>query len=385
MNLICRDEEQVIERCIRSTMPVIDSWCIVDTGSTDRTKEIIRDVLRGLPGKLYSQPWRDFGFNKTAAIKRARNHAHYALLLDADDVIEVEGEASPRLSLKADCYDLRVFYNNLEYDRPHVVKTDLDFHYVGVRHEYLTCRGDFTKGGRIEGLRYRVVGGGARSRDPKKFLHDAEALIEDLKRDPHNGRTLYYIGQSYRDAGDREMAREWFVKRGAMPGWPEETFMALFEAAKCVELTGKSADEVTCAYLRAWESRPERAEPLYELARYLRTHGDRFRAAYEFARIACTIPRPDDKLFVDMDVYRWRAADEMAIAAFYVDKKDEGAAICERILKEDLPESDRKRVEKNLAWCRGETPPADEEEESGGDEAPGDGGDPGEEQGAHAP
>ena len=355
LSLICRDEEEVIERCIRSAMPIISSWCIVDTGSKDRTMEIIRDVLKDVPGELVEEPWRNFGYNKSHALRVAKKWGDYALLMDADDEIVLVPGFTPPVQLTDDCYDLRVQYANLEYDRPHLVRLSKDFRYVGVRHEYLTCDQPFTSGGRVKGIVYHVVGGGARSRDPQKYVHDAEALIATLESDPDNGRTLYYIGQSYRDAGLRDQALEWFDKRGSMPGWPEETYMALFEAAKCRELLGHDGKEVMDGYFRAWEARPTRAEPLYELARYLRTVQSRFSLAYEIAKLGASIPRPDDKLFVAQDNYDWRLLDEMAVSAFYIGKKDEGAKINAKLLSMassvGIPDGDKRRIMANLAFC----------------------------------
>ena len=38
LNMIVRNEAPVIRRCLDSVMPIIDSWVIVDTGSTDGTQ-----------------------------------------------------------------------------------------------------------------------------------------------------------------------------------------------------------------------------------------------------------------------------------------------------------------------------------------------------------
>lgn len=352
LNLVCKDEEQVIERCLRSVLPIVDSWCVVDTGSTDSTREIIRGTLANLPGRLYRRVWKNFGHNKTEALRLAREHAEYALLIDADDMIVVEDPSALPIDLDQDAYDLRVQYGSLEYDRPHVVRTDREYRYVGVCHEYLDAPRP-SPGGRLEGLRYQVVGGGARSRDPDKYLRDAEQLLADLKTDPENARTMYYLAQSYRDAGRPKEALHWFRARAARAGFPEETFMALLEAAKLTERLGSSRPEVIAAYLEAWQARPERAEPLYELARYLRGQ-EWFSIAYELARLAAAIPRPDDVLFVDREVYSWRALDEVAVNAYRAGRKAEAAAVNRRLIEQaGLPDKERLRTRENLEWCSG--------------------------------
>ncbi len=76
-------------------------------------------------------------------------------------------------------------------------------------------------------------------------------------------------------------------------------------------------------------------------------------AAYPFARAAAEIPRPEDILFVDDSVYAWRSADEHAIAAFWIGRYKEAMALNQRLLSgKALPEKERERVQKNMAFCR---------------------------------
>ena len=40
LNMIVKNESKVITRLLESVSPIIDTYCICDTGSTDDTKEI---------------------------------------------------------------------------------------------------------------------------------------------------------------------------------------------------------------------------------------------------------------------------------------------------------------------------------------------------------
>jgi glycosyltransferase involved in cell wall biosynthesis len=102
LNMIVRDEAPVIERCIRSVLPHIQCWAIVDTGSSDGTQAIVRGLLGGLPGELIERPWVDFATNRNQALELARGYGDYALIMDADDALEgarafVCGSAGARL------------------------------------------------------------------------------------------------------------------------------------------------------------------------------------------------------------------------------------------------------------------------------------------------
>ena len=55
-----RNESAIIARAIRAAKPYVDSWSIVDTGSTDNTKAIILEELKDLPGTLFERPWKNW-------------------------------------------------------------------------------------------------------------------------------------------------------------------------------------------------------------------------------------------------------------------------------------------------------------------------------------
>ena len=44
LNMIVKNESKIIIRLLESVLPIVDSYCICDTGSTDDTKEIIKNL-----------------------------------------------------------------------------------------------------------------------------------------------------------------------------------------------------------------------------------------------------------------------------------------------------------------------------------------------------
>jgi glycosyltransferase involved in cell wall biosynthesis len=350
--MIVKNEAHVITRCIASVKPLITSWCIVDTGSTDGTQELICKELADLPGDLYERPWKDFGHNRTEAIELARGKADYDLVMDADDVLVIPNSFVMPL-LTADSYEIRVEDSGISYYRIHFFRGDLDFHYVGVLHEVIISGPGRTLA-RLDGLTYRRAYDGARSADPQKFRKDAEVLKKALRAEPDNARYAFYLAQSWRDAGEYAKAAAVYERRAAMGGWPEEVWYSLYERARIADRLGEDDDAVIAHYIRAFEARPQRAEALCELARSLRLRS-RLAAAYPFARAASDIPRPNDILFIDDTVYTWRALDELGIAAYYAGLYREGVAANKRLLSgRVLPEGERARIKKNLELCRQE-------------------------------
>ncbi len=80
LNMIVKNEERVLGRCLSSVKRLIDYYVIVDTGSTDKTKEVIAKELEGIPGEVHDRPWVNFGHNRTEAIKLAVGKADYLMV-----------------------------------------------------------------------------------------------------------------------------------------------------------------------------------------------------------------------------------------------------------------------------------------------------------------
>lgn len=352
LNMIVKDEAHVIARCLASVRPWIDGWLIVDTGSRDGTQDVVRAALADLPGELVERPWVDFGHNRSEALELARGRADYLLFIDADDVLEfAPGFVPPALS--ADAYDLDIVYGELTYRRVAVGATRLPWRWEGVLHEYLEAGQPFTRG-RLEGVRMRILGGGARSlvEEREKFRRDALVLEAALAREPDNARHAFYLAQSWRDAGEPVRALAAYEARARLGGFAEEVYCALLQAARLARALGHAPAEVIDRYLRAHDARPSRAEALVDLAGYLRETGTRWASAYLVAKRALELPRPDDVLFVETACHDWRALDEFAVAAFWTGRYEESRVACERLLQEGwLPVAQRARVEANLGFA----------------------------------
>lgn len=348
LNMIVKDEARVIERCLRSVKPWIDTWVIVDTGSTDDTPQRIEALMEGVPGQLFHRPWRNFGHNRSEALQLARRRADYLLFIDADEQLVADGTCWPQ-TLDKPAYSLEARYSGLSYDRVSLVSTRLNWRWEGVLHEYLEAD-QVVEQPRIPGFWIQVTPDGARSNDPRKFEKDAEALEAALRDTPDNARYVFYLAQSYRDAGKLQQALEAYLRRAQMGGWDEEVWYALYQVARLSESLGRPEPAVMLAYLTAYEARPQRAEALVSLAEWCRARGA-WQQAYLFASDAARRPLPDDRLFVDLATYRWRALDELALAAFYTQRYEEAATGWRTLLASAaLPESERPRILANTAY-----------------------------------
>ena len=80
--IICKDEEKKIARCINSVKEKVDEIVVVDTGSTDNTINIVKE----LGAKVFEIPWEnDFAKARNYAISKCKGN--WIVFLDADEYL----------------------------------------------------------------------------------------------------------------------------------------------------------------------------------------------------------------------------------------------------------------------------------------------------------
>lgn len=319
--LIVKNESHCIRRMLRSVLPYIDAWCVCDTGSTDGTQAIIEETLGHLPGVLHEVPWVNFGHNRTQAVGLARRWADYSLIMDADLTLTCSHNENPFKDIEADAYELR-YAGSLDYVNVRLISNRHEWKYVGVTHEYI-----MSPTARImeELPHVTLVDHADGSNRADKFARDIALLTEDLKSDPNNARSVFYLAQSYRDSGQYGPALCWYEKRVGMGGWDEEVWYAHYMKAKMMEHIGIQREQVRSEYLAAWKRRPSRYEPLKELAADA-TKRENYAEAYLYTLPWYTGTRyPKDRLFIDRDTYKLWMPYYFAKAAAHMGRVKEAA------------------------------------------------------------
>ena len=328
LNMIVKDEAKILERCLASVAPWIDHYVIADTGSRDRTPDLIRDFFadRGVPGEVVSFPFQNFEQARNEALAACRSSAgefDYVLFTDADMELVVDDDDF-KDKLQAPAHLVRQVAD-LAYDNVRFVHRRLPARYIGVTHEYLdTCGTQPTK---LDGVWFRDHAEGA-SRSVKT-KRDAKLLKEGLAKEPQNVRYMFYLAQTLKDARRFKEAIRWYEKRIAAGGWAEEVWYSAYMIAFCYKQLAadarnkkrdNAARDADARFLKraldAYQMRPTRAEPLHLLAEHYRQTG-----ANALATLMCEtgggIPMPDDRLFLEPYVYEYGFLNEFAIAGFY--------------------------------------------------------------------
>src|SRR5262245_52935150 len=330
LNCIVKNESVCIERMLQSVVPYISSWVTVDTGSTDDTCEkIIKFFERaGISGSIKHEPFEDWSQARNAALNWARilqpaYNWDYLLLCDADMELKV---IDPNWLNNVHGTNISMYQHAgaVQYTNCRIISSTSQGQYRGVTHEYYD---EFVSGTLAADKAYFVDYADGANR-PEKYVRDIKLLMDGLAKEPQNVRYLFYLANTYADAGKPDLAVGWYEKRIKAGGWDEEVWNSEYKLAHCYKDLGREPEFVSML-LSAYSRRPSRPEPMYDLARYFREKPNQQAAALAFAEAVEHLPKSRDSLFVNDFVHQAGIKEEVAICSYYVPgKKGKGLRAC---------------------------------------------------------
>lgn len=235
--MIVKNEENTIGRCLSSVKDLVDEIIIVDTGSTDRTKEIVQ----AFNAVIYDFEWvDDFAAARNYAFSKATQN--YILWLDADDVILPQDRtkfSNLIEHLEPDVDSVTMNYH-LSFDedgnvtsslrRNRLVKKSRGFQWHGAVHEFLAV------GGKVIDSNVAVTHISEHKDSDRNLLIYEKRLAFGEQFEP---RDMLYYANELKDHARYEEAAEYYEKFLVTElGWVEDNIAACGKLADCYERLG---------------------------------------------------------------------------------------------------------------------------------------------------
>jgi len=324
LNMIVKNESKIITRLLTSVLPIIDAYCICDTGSTDNTIELIETFFKekNIPGKVVSEPFKNFAHNRNFALNSAVGMTDFVLLLDADMILDIKNFKKDKLT-NYDSFYILQGNEHFYYQNVRIVRNNGLYNYSGVTHEYINTP-QYNRHYLFEKNELFILDVGDGGAKSDKFVRDIRLLTQGLIDEPNNERYYFYLANSYNDHGDFEKAIETYQKRIDCQGWNQEVWYSYYKMGHCHKNLGRMNDAI-CCWLLSMEALPVRLETVYEIMHYYR-NTSRNKLVGHFYKIAKEILDKklfrDDYLFLHNDVYTHKIYYEYSIAAYYLGVKN---------------------------------------------------------------
>ncbi|MBB4823307.1 glycosyltransferase involved in cell wall biosynthesis [Sporosarcina luteola] len=299
--MIVRDEEEVLERCLRSIHDLVDEIIIVDTGSTDRTKQIAKSFT----DSIYDFEWMDdFAAARNYSFSQATKD--YILWLDADDVLlDSDRKALRELKKQLDGTIDRVTMpyhlttdqsGNVSYSlrRNRIVRRDAGFLWYGKVHEYLEVSG--------AGLDSHAAIT-HKSEKPPSSRNLQIYLGMQAKQEPFTLRdTLYFANELMYNNRKEEAITQFEKFLSSEEGWLEDKITACLHIANCY----KGIDETKrlCYLFKTFQYDVPRAEACNELAQ-LFIEKDELEKAVFWLELVYSLDQPKTMGIVNQSTRTW--------------------------------------------------------------------------------
>lgn len=230
--MIVKNEEEVIGRCLASVKDIVDEINIVDTGSTDQTKEIVKQYTN----RLFDFKWiDDFAAARNYSFEQATKE--YILWLDADDVF-TDDDRDKLMQLKKSLdhsYDAISMKYHLAFDengnvtyllrRYRLVNRKKQFKWIGQVHEFLAVEGNLLDSD-------VAVSHLPLSHDSNRNLSIYQKMIDDGKQ--LSPRDTFYFANELMDHAKYDDAITYYeLFLQSNQGWIEDNIRACFKLADC--------------------------------------------------------------------------------------------------------------------------------------------------------
>ncbi|CAK9032754.1 unnamed protein product [Durusdinium trenchii] len=253
--MIVKNEARLIRQTLQSVLEAADRAVILDTGSTDGTQEILREVSQqqNFPLELYEEPFVDFATTRNRALQLAGQSSEFVLMLSGDETL-VHGAQLRRFVTQhsgycggsEEVFNVRVFMGSKtwywserlmrskNHQEPGWPQNSSSWRYVGVTHEayihpvrtlsndlFINYIGD-TDASQLEGLPEPVAGSfyishnaeRTEEKSTRRLRQDVQLLEDYLNKDDAHldawqyTRAIFYLAQSHRSLQNFEVAKE---------------------------------------------------------------------------------------------------------------------------------------------------------------------------------
>jgi glycosyltransferase involved in cell wall biosynthesis len=339
--MMVKNESKRILTTLNSVKDTVKSLVIYDTGSDDNTLELIEvfSKINSIPVHIKKGEFVDFSVSRNVALDFGEEFKEidYFLLMDGNDELK-NGDLLQNLAdklLKDDnhsgflvCQEwLDISGSITKYFNVRFIKARHGWRFKGAVHEYISSPNK--EPSKIDD---KIVIFQDRKYDSEKsmsrYAKDKVFLLKDLKENPTDPRTLFYLGQTCGCLKEFEEACEYYKRRAELAnGFYEERFHSYLRLGELSMILRKDWNISLEAFLNAYNVIP-RAEPLVKIAEYYRNKSQ-WNLAYMFVSEAVKLEYPSNcTLFVDRRLYNYYRWHLLGIVAYYAGKYKEGKIGC---------------------------------------------------------
>ena len=317
--MIVKDEEKSLPDCLNCVKGFADELIVVDTGSTDRTKEIALSYT----DKVYDFEWRD-DFSAARNFSFSKATCDYIMWLDADDMIlqdDVMKIWDFKLSKPSDIDVLMLKYVTshenfkplFSFYRERILRRLSHFTWQDPVHEIIVPRGKIAHMDiSVYHCKKKAPASGRNLKIYQNFIERGNTLSP--RQQFYYARELYF--NNYVDQAIHEFSK--FLS--SHKGWVENNIEACLNLSRCYQAKNDYESALTALFGSFAMAKP-RGEILCEIGSIYSKMKRFDEAIYWFKLAKGQKPNYKTGAFVIEDCYNFLPNLELSVCYFYMGKK----------------------------------------------------------------
>jgi glycosyltransferase involved in cell wall biosynthesis len=329
---------------LKENINLFDRYTILDTGSTDNTINIIKDVLKNKKGELYEEPFINFRESRNRSLELAGHKCKFNIILD--DTYIVRGKIREFLNMVrsdqlSDSFSIYIKSHDMIYCSNRIIKSETNLRYIYKIHEVISNENNMNimipyDFGMIDDYKDDYMEGRTSAR---KQL-DIKLLNEMIIEDPENPRHYYYLANTYKMIKDYQKAADNFLKRiyHKNEGFKSELIDACFELGRLYNFELKKPwDECMKYYMMSYELDKERPDSLFFIGLHYYSNGDIVKS-YDYFKQAFNLGFPIEKQYSLKPTLSFQYLPELIIPLAFNNKDfNLGIEACNRYMNNNPP------------------------------------------------
>lgn len=366
--MMVKNENKRILVSLDSVKDIVNKFVIMDTGSEDNTKTIIKeycaknDIELHLIERTFPHPFH-YSNARNVVLDFAEDKADFLLLLDCNDELKegknVRNFVNMYKGQSSAFHVCQEWWSGTSLDKYYnirLLKTGYGWRYKGAIHEYI-CN-NIHKGpdtvSRVFGFTIYQDRTLDDDKSVKRFSRDEEVLeaeyqeniklIQKGELSSQDPRTVFYYGQTCMSLGKNEKAYRLNRERSEMEGFTEERFHAYYRCGDLSRILKHDWEETFFWYYKAYEYSAKtfdvpRAEPLFKISEYYKDKCPEI--SFMNLKRCCELKYPDNSiLFVERSIYDYFRWNLMTSVALKVKEIDIGKIACYKAILSEKKDED---------------------------------------------
>ena len=320
---------------LKRNLPYMDRYTILDTGSTDNTIAIAKEILAEKRGEIYQEPFINFRDSRNRLLELAGEKCFFNVMID--DTYVLNGNIRTFLDIArgddtVDSFSITIEDEENLYLSNRITKSSRGLKYVNLIHEIIEPNYSVSvpySWGYIRDISSEYM----RTRTKKRKEQDLVILRQMLENNPTDPRTYFYMAETYLCMEEWKLALDWYTKRAEFnTGYPDEKQKALYFIAVIKHYhLNYPWDECLQAYHECYEFDPRRGEALYFIGlEYYKQN--RQNIAKMYIEKAFSLGIPEIQMAVRKDIYNYHIPKTLVELCYLLKDYRLGLKACNRLL-----------------------------------------------------